>query len=724
MSKKFNRRDIIKLVGGGLAGMVFTPIPWKLIDDISIWTQNWSWIPVPPKGEINSKYSICTICTAGCGIRARCVAGQPVSLWGIKDHPVNDGALCPLGIGGHHLAYHPARLRHPVKLVNDNNTITTTETDRDDIITIIADNIANIGSGRSNEIVAALDNRPGRTISFAYRKLLADIPNGKYITTGSNGTDSMEGFSEITGENVNTFGFNIEKAKTIVSFGAPLMEGWGIPGRIFGAMKNGMHDKQFKLIQVEPRFSHSASVADQWIPVTPGTEAILALGIANVMINQNLIIEDVDESYKNLVADYTPQRVSEITGIKRELIVDTARSLANNGPALILCGREPAGGPFSREEQIAIWGLNSLLGNIGPDKMIVPRNSVPAGKSFQDTELATVTKFSDIPDKSIRVLIIDEAESGNAIPWQLIERKLVPDKALVVSLSPYLVGMTKRAHYVVPAPTHLESYQDIPPSFDARTSTFAVSAPMYTPPEKVTEPFEFLKLIAKKIGSDMPTSSYTDLIRERASEIHKNNRGWVYNPTNGRITETADILSERQFWGLLSDGGYWIDEPVNNTQVTVKSLFGSVGKEKLKSKLEDISRPNLAVQVKYPVMLVPFGWRGVVDSGPVTPLITKLYQESEFRQGTNRALIHPDTGSLYRLRENRPAKIVTEAGELNVQVEFNDSIRPGVVHVALGPDQDRITGVKEVKIKENVLSVSAVNGHGTWRSTPARIQTV
>ncbi len=739
MSKTFNRRDIIKLVGGGIAGMIFTPIPYKLIDDLSIWTQNWSWIPVPLKGEINSKYSICTICSAGCAVRARCVSDQPVSLWGIKDHPVNGGALCPLGLGGHHLPYHPARLRHPVKLITDNNKIITGNVTRNDVVSLITKHATDIKSSGSNEVLAILDSRPERTISYAYRKFLAGIPNGSYITTGSDGADSLEGFREITGDTVGPVGFDIEKAKTIVSFGAPLLEGWGVPGRILGAMKNGSassNNKNFKLIQIETRFSHTASVADQWIPVKPGTEGIFALGIAHILLRDELIDtaklrsqlrenESEIAEYKKLTAGYTPQRVAAATGIREELVHAVARDIALNSPALIVCGREPAGGPFSREEQIAIWGLNFLLGNVGPDNLVVPRRSVPIGESFTDTELAAVTTLPAIPDHSIRILIIDEAESGNALPWRMIEQKLVPDKSLVISLSPYLVGLTKHADYVVPAPTHLESYQDIPPSFDARTATYAVSAPLLTPPEKVTEPIEFLNQIAQEIDVKMPRTSYTDLIKERAGGIYRKNRGWVYTPQNGRLIETAGVFTERQFWSHLNNGGYWIDEPDSEKEISAITLFGtSVGQKKLQSVLNTLEHPDISTLVRYPVTLVPFGWRGVVDSGPVTPLITKLYQETEFRQGTNRALIHPATGRIYRLRDGSPAKIKTESGELTVQIEFNDAIMPDVVHVALGPDQDSITGVKEVRIENNVLSVCTLNEAGTWRATPARIQAV
>ena len=58
----------------------------------------------------------------------------------------------------------------------------------------------------------------------------------------------------------------------MISFGAPLIDGWGTPGRVLAARPN------FKLIQVEPVESRTAAMADLWLPAKPGTEAAVAQG--------------------------------------------------------------------------------------------------------------------------------------------------------------------------------------------------------------------------------------------------------------------------------------------------------------------------------------------------------------------------------------------------------------------------------------------------------------
>ena len=115
MKTNVTRRDVLRLAGGAAAGVALSPVPWKLTDDLAIWTQNWSWIPTPPKGEETTRLSVCSLCPAGCAVRARCIGGQPVSLHGVAADPVSGGVLCALGITAHHLSYHPARVPAPLR---------------------------------------------------------------------------------------------------------------------------------------------------------------------------------------------------------------------------------------------------------------------------------------------------------------------------------------------------------------------------------------------------------------------------------------------------------------------------------------------------------------------------------------------------------------------------------------------------------------------------------
>ena len=101
------RRDFLKFAGGSAAALAFTPVPWKLLDDVSIWSQNWSWIPRPVRGEITYTAAACTMCPMGCPVRVRCSGAQPVAVLPASA----ERGLCPYGLASHQLRYQPGRIR-------------------------------------------------------------------------------------------------------------------------------------------------------------------------------------------------------------------------------------------------------------------------------------------------------------------------------------------------------------------------------------------------------------------------------------------------------------------------------------------------------------------------------------------------------------------------------------------------------------------------------------
>ncbi|MBU2645193.1 molybdopterin oxidoreductase, partial [bacterium] len=116
---KINRRGFISLGLGASAGLTLSPVPWKLLDDLSIWTQNWPWVPVPRDGAVSVHESVCSLCPGGCGVSVRRIDERVVSVAGSRDFPINRGGICPLGLSGPQLLYTPVRIMSPMLREND-----------------------------------------------------------------------------------------------------------------------------------------------------------------------------------------------------------------------------------------------------------------------------------------------------------------------------------------------------------------------------------------------------------------------------------------------------------------------------------------------------------------------------------------------------------------------------------------------------------------------------
>ena len=143
----------------------------------------------------------------------------------------------------------------------------------------------------------------------------------------------------------------------MLSFGSGFWEAGRHPQRFisgYAFMRRGRPTRG-KIVVVDPRQGITGAKADEWLPIRPGTDAALALGMANVIISAGLIDQEFVEQYafgyldwedeegiqhqgfKSLVLEqYTPDAVAEITGIPAGVIARIAGEFATNRPAVAL----------------------------------------------------------------------------------------------------------------------------------------------------------------------------------------------------------------------------------------------------------------------------------------------------------------------------------------------------------------------------------------------------
>ena len=128
-----------------------------------------------------------------------------------------------------------------------------------------------------------------------------------------------------------------------------------------------------KRIVVDPRWVSECKGADYWLQIRPGTDAALYLGWMNVIINEELYDKEFVEKWchgfdklKERVQEYPPKRVSEITWIPEDQIIETARLYATSRPAAIGWG-SPCGyfGLNSDQSERARCCVRAITGNVG-----------------------------------------------------------------------------------------------------------------------------------------------------------------------------------------------------------------------------------------------------------------------------------------------------------------------------------------------------------------------
>jgi anaerobic selenocysteine-containing dehydrogenase len=603
------RREILLFMGGGAAGAMLTPAPWRLVTDAAIWSENWPGIPRPARGEITARYTNCALCPAGCAVRARCVAGQPVSLAGVSGGPLSLGALCAFGLTGHHLPYHPKRLKQGTP---------------EEAAAAVRGAMAKCGP---SENIAVLDLAPGRSASWTYRRAMAAVANGVYLAPPL----------PLGGAAVN-----LAKARIVLSLGAPLLDGWGTPGNVHAARAN------FRLVQAEPWESRTAALADEWLPIRPGSEAALALALTDPK---------------------TAASAAQATGLTEKQIAGLANELRANGPALVL----------SADDLPEAMALNQALGAWG--QTLAAGSEAPLPDVWK--KAAPERVVASVADNSIRVLFIDESVPGSHIPWSAVEKKLVRDNPVVVAFAWSLEGYGRHAQFTLPTAVYPELTGDIPPAVDSPAATFRIAAPLVAPPAGMTDPSAF---IAKATGIDPGNA-----LQERADAIYKSGQGTLFTYADAKSTPLKD-LKPADFWKSLNEGGAWIANAAVGQDAILRgdcqSPRGPIANRPagcLPANLPHIGSLDTA----FPL---PVAFSEPQSASLTSPLMSKLYQDSDLRMPPNTAALHPDTARASGILGAARAVLETQYGRCAIGVIPDASVPPGMLAVAAGAEVLDICG--------------------------------
>ena len=554
---KVTRRDLLGWSAGATAGLVFSPVPWKLLSDVSIWTQNWGWIPQPTRGPVEVKQSFCTLCPNGCAVRVRMAAGWPVGVAGVGSDPISRGALCPLGFGAHQLNWHPQRLR----TVRHRGSSASWEEAR-------AAFAKACGEGK----IAIIDGQPGRAASAAM-KTFVEKRGGSYRVALGPETQALTPYEMWSGVGVAGLGYDLENAQTIVSFGAPLLDGWGSPGRftrLWAERAAGMAEPQLRLIQVEESCSRTAARAWRWIPVRAGSEGALAAGLARVLLEERLV------RARGPMPPMTVAEAAEQTGLSTGAIVDLARTMVARPPVVAI----------ANDGNAAIAALNVVLGAAGGRGGIVRR--AKQAEKYASAEGAM---------GAARAVLIDAS-----VPW---DWDFAPQTDAEVFRFAGWDGGASKADWLLPAPGFVEELTDVPTAPTSAMETYAVATSLVKAPPEARSAAEFLGSI------DPAAIGVEKIIHQRCEDLFRGRAGNVYGQETTPIAKFASAQKlEEELW----KGAVWVGEPPRTGE--------------FRCELKAWPATGSAASVSRSSANWSSEWRAAV----LPPLASKLYRESNLRE--------------------------------------------------------------------------------------------
>jgi anaerobic selenocysteine-containing dehydrogenase len=283
--------------------------------------------------------------------------GKLVEVVGDPDHPMTRGGLCVKlkDFAEHH--YNPNRLLYPMSRVGPKGSGKFERITWDDALARIKTEWTRIIAEYGSQAIlphAYLGHQGtlnGLTSGDAFfNRLGSTVAEKTYCESGSSTAWIMT-----VGP---TGGLDVESlahSKYIIVWGMNMLNtnlhAWPF---ILEAKSKGA-----KIVVIDPVRTRTAKQADWHIPINPGTDAALALGMMNVIIAENLVDSDYVAKYtlgleelSVRVAEFPPEKVEKITGIPAADIRTLAREYAKSQPSAIRQGvaleRSPGGGDAIR----------------------------------------------------------------------------------------------------------------------------------------------------------------------------------------------------------------------------------------------------------------------------------------------------------------------------------------------------------------------------------------
>ena len=299
-----DRRGFLKFAAGGTVGLVASPIIWNTLYDAVYWTQNWGWIPRLKKGESEYIPTVSKLCPSGTGFVVRTVAGTPVRTIGDKNNPVTHGAMTALAAAEAELRVSPARLKTPLRRSPDGAYVAITWTEAE---TLLKQKLQEAGSS-----VAAVSGDPTSSINEVLTSILNQRGSSDFYFMPDEEQPAAVAWEAMGGQ--GRLGYDMENSDCILAVGAPVLESWGVVAANRSAF-NRTHpvagEPTQKLLYAGALQNNTAAGADLWLPMKPGTDMALLLGVAHLLIKAGKQGFAAGlANFASFAAAYTPEKVS------------------------------------------------------------------------------------------------------------------------------------------------------------------------------------------------------------------------------------------------------------------------------------------------------------------------------------------------------------------------------------------------------------------------------
>jgi anaerobic selenocysteine-containing dehydrogenase len=321
----------------------------------------------------STHFRTCNLCEAMCGIAIELEGERILSIRGDADDPFSRGHVCPKAVALQDLHHDPDRLRRPLRRRGE----AWEEIGWDEAFDEAARRLTAIQAAHGREAVAVYQGNPtvhnyGSTL-YGQVLLRSLGTRNRYSATSVDQLPQMLAALLMFGHQLLLPVPDLDRTSFFLVFGAnpvasngSLMTAPGVERRLKELRQRGG-----RLVVVDPRRTETAALADQHLPIRPGTDSLLLLALLQTLFAEDRVrlgrlapftqgLEDVARA----VAPFAPEAVAGPTGVPAPAVRGLARAFAAARPA-VAYGR--VGVSMQEFGGLASWlinVLNAVTGNL------------------------------------------------------------------------------------------------------------------------------------------------------------------------------------------------------------------------------------------------------------------------------------------------------------------------------------------------------------------------
>jgi anaerobic selenocysteine-containing dehydrogenase len=712
MTKRITRREFFRYTG-----LVGTAVA---VSGCTINLQRYETLEpynVPPEEALPGEYiwyaSTCRQCPAGCGITVRVSNGRAKKIEGNPEHPLSRGKVCARGQAGLQVLYNPDRLRNAVRQPQRGSS-KFEPLYWDQALTQVADRI----KGARQGAVAFYGRLGADSLAAIVNPFIGALggPAPVYYDplTAAEGRGALAQVTrQLYGAAAGLPFFDLAHSDVVFSFGANFAETWLSPvayGGAFGELRGGALGKRGYLVHFEPCMSATAAVADEWLPIAPGTEGLVAQALGQIMVEKNLRNAQASPYASLFAAGGGVDYAAALSGIPAGKLEQLAESFAKYERPTAIPGGAIGGCTNAVASMTAVMALNALVGRAaGADCafMLTPPPPDPAfltatPATFQDVQ-ALLAKMKE---GRVDVLFVDgnplyELPAASGIAEALAR---VP---FVVSFASVVDETALQADIVLPDNSYLESwgYQVVTPPADR--SVISSQQPVVSPLYDTQATSDVFLALADSLGGPvkqaLPWTNTVDFMKA------------VTGTLTGQLAPYSTANPDEVWANFRQYGGWW--PPIAAPELPESAPA-------LPSSLEIPRAAFEGDNSEYPYILAPYPSVSLSDGrGANQPWLQETPDPMVTGSWATWVQISPESAALLGVKNDDLVKVISPASEIVAIVYVYPAIRPDVVAVPLGQGHSSY-GRYAANQGANVLGIlsTSTDEGGNWAMGATRVR--